>query len=222
MSAGGRTTARPLCCRRGDSPSAWLEPAGLLGSVIGADAAGTETVNGLPAGHYTFDERALGALGFAKAAGELWLASPGGFLVKYQLTTQGDAKLFGPGLAGTLTWDYELTGANQPLALPVPPDCPLGLVPAPRLPDAAHVHNLPGSLTYDSATSLGEVVTFYQDQLPPLGWVLTGDPVAAAALPADQTTVILDFTQAQQTLTVVLTAGDGGTRVSIAQAGVQQ
>jgi len=193
----------------GEAPSAGLEPAGLLGSVIGADKAGSETVNGVPAGHYTFDERALGAQGFAKATGELWLASPGGFLVKYRLTTQGDAKLFGPGLDGTLTWDYELTGANQPLALLVPPDCPLGLVPAPRLPDAAHVHDLPGLLTYDTAASVADTAAFYQQQLPGLGWASLNAPSIHDA------STLLDYTQAGQTLTLVLTASAGGTNVAI-------
>jgi hypothetical protein len=193
----------------GDSPAAWLEPSGILGSVIGADKAGSETVNGVPAVHYTFDERALGAQGIAQSNGELWVAAQGGFLVKYSLTSQGDAKLFGQGLAGTLTWDYELTGANQPLALAVPPDCPLGLVPAPRLPDAAHVHNLPGLLTYDTASSLADAAAFYQQQLPGLGWT----PLNAPSI--NDSSALLDYIQAGQTLTLVLTASAGGTNVAL-------
>jgi hypothetical protein len=219
----GQNSCTAAAFKPGASPSQALEPAGLLTGVIGADAAGgPEPVNGVAANHYTFDEHALGLLNMAKATGELWVAADGGYLVKYLLTTTGGADYFGADTTGILTWDYELTQVNQPVALTLPADCPAGLVLAPRLPDAANVQDLPGSLVYDSATSLAEAVTFYQTQLPPLGWALTGDPVAVADLPADQTSVILDFAQADQTLTVVLTHGDSGTQVRLAQAGVQK
>jgi len=55
-----------------------------------------------------------------------------------------------------------------------------------------------------------------------LGWALTGDPVDVAALPADQTTVVLDFTQADRTLSVILTHGEAGTQVRLAQASAQK
>ena len=64
------------------------EPAGFLDSVIGADEAGMETVNNVAANHYTFDERAQGAAGFAKSTGELWIASEGNYLVRYTLVTK--------------------------------------------------------------------------------------------------------------------------------------
>ena len=204
------------------APTLAWEPAGLLTGVIGADEAGAETVNDVPSNHYTFTEGALGLAGLAKAQGELWVAADGGFLVKYVLATTGAADYFGADTTGVLTWDYELTQPNQPAAFSLPADCPAGLVSAPRLPDAANVQDLPGLLAYDTAASLADAVTFYQDQLPPLGWALTGDPVDVAALPADQTTVILDFTQADQTLSVILTHTDAGTQVRLAQAGAQK
>src|SRR5215211_6190754 len=64
-----------------------LEPAGFLNFVIGAQEAGAETVNNVAANHYTFDERAFGQLGLAKSAGEMWVASEGGYLVEYMVTT---------------------------------------------------------------------------------------------------------------------------------------
>ena len=93
-----------------------LEPAGLLAGVVGADAAGNEAINGVSSDHYTFDEHALGLAGRATSKGEMWVASDGGYIVKYLLTTKGDATYFGEGVEGTLSWDYELTGIGQPLA----------------------------------------------------------------------------------------------------------
>jgi hypothetical protein len=205
-----------------DSPIKALEPAGLLTGVIGADEAGADTVNDVSAKHYTFDERALALLNIAKSTGELWVAADGGYVVKYVLTTTGGADYFGVGTAGTLAWDYELTHVNQPVPFDLPSDCPAGLVQAPKLPDAANVQDTPGLLAYDSATSLADAVTFYQTQLPDQGWQLTGDPIAVADIPKDQTTEILDFTQAAQTLTVILNTSATGTQVTILLASAPQ
>jgi hypothetical protein len=186
-----------------------MEPAGFLAGVIGAQAAGSETVNGVAADHYTFDERALGLLGIATSTGEMWVASKAGYLVKYVLTTKGDANYFGEGIVGTLTLDYELTGVNQPLAIQLPADCPAGMVNAPLLPNASNVQNVPGMLTYDTASSLADAAAFYQKQIPDLGWTLLGEPVIA------ESTALLDYAQADQKMTVIITAGDGGTKVRI-------
>jgi hypothetical protein len=193
----------------GNSLANGWEPAGFLAGVTGAQSAGSQTVNGVTADHYTFDERALGQVGIAKSTGEMWVASKGGYLVKYVLTTKGDANYFGAGIAGTLTWDYELTDANQPAGIQLPKDCPAGMVSAPQLPDATNVRNVPGLLTYDTSSSLADAVAFYQKQIPGLGWTPLGDPAI------NDTTALLDFTQADQTLTVTITAGDSGTKVHI-------
>ncbi len=186
-----------------------FEPAGFLTAVIGAEAAGSTTVNDQAADHYTFDERALGQLGLATSSGELWVASTGGYLLKYVLTTKGDANYFGQGIDGTLTLDYELSGVNQPVAIQLPADCPPSIVDAPRLPDATNAQSLPGLLTYDTATSVAEAAAFYQQQLPGLGWAAAGDPAKT------DSAVSLDYARGNQTLTVILTAGEGGTRVNV-------
>lgn len=193
----------------GNSLSMRMEPAGFLNGVIGAEAGGNETVNTMAADHYTFDERAFGQLGIAQSTGEMWVATDGGYIVKYVLTTKGDANYFGEGIEGTLTWDYELTDVNQPVTLALPVDCPAGMVNAPQLPDASNVQNVPGLLTYDTASSSADAAAFYQGQMPGLGWTLVGDPVI------NDTTALLDFTQGDQTMTVIITAGDAGTKVLI-------
>jgi hypothetical protein len=194
---------------QGNSLADWLEPAGFLTSVIGADKAGGETVNSVPVNHYSFDERALGQLGIAKSTGEMWVASDGGYIVKYTLTTKGDANAFGKGIEGTLTWDYELTDANQPVAIQLPKDCPAGMVNAPRLPGASNVLNMPSVLTYDTSSSLTDAAAFYQKQIPVLGWQPLGEPNIT------ETTALLDFTQGDQQMTVIITTGAGGTKVHI-------
>jgi hypothetical protein len=122
------------------------------------------------AAHHTFDERALTEAGLSKSAGELWLASEGGRLLRYRLTSSGDANYFGEGIQGAMSWDYELAQVNAPVTIELPADCPPGLVDAPMLPDAAQVERLPGLLQYETASSVQDVVAFYEKELPALGW----------------------------------------------------
>jgi hypothetical protein len=187
-----------------------FEPAGLLGGVVGAVAAGSEAINGVPADHYTFDEHALGQAGLATSTGEMWVASDGGYILKYVLTTKGNGNYFGEGVEGTLQWDYELTGVGQPVTITLPDDCPAGILNVPQLPDASNVTNLPGVLRFDTATSLADIAAFYQAQIPTLGWAPGNDPTFT------DTSMIEDFTQGTVTLTVSATTNNGVTTVQIA------
>ena len=188
-----------------------FEPAGLLAGVVGADAAGSEAINGVPSDHYTFDEHALGQAGRATAKGEMWVASDGGYIVKYLVTTKGDAKYFGEGVEGTLSSDYELTDIAQPVTITLPEDCPPGMLNVPQLPDASSVTNVPGFLTYQTATSLADIASFYQAQIPTLGWAPGNDPTFT------DTSMVEDFTQGTVTLTVTATTDAGVTTVTIAE-----
>jgi hypothetical protein len=179
-----------------------LDPAGFLSFVIGAEEAGVETVNEVAANHYTFDERAFGQLGLAKSMGEMWVASEAGYIVKYIVTTEGDADYFGEGVEGTLTWDYELTDVNQPVTFALPDDCPPGMVDVPLLPDATNVLNMPSVLAYDTTSSLADIAKFYQSEIPKLGWELTGEPTIT------ESTVLMEFTQGKQIMTLIVTTGD--------------
>lgn len=187
---------------------AW-EPAGFLTGVFGAEEVGSDTVNGEATNHYTFDERALGQLDIANSTGEMWVASDGGYVVKYVLTTTGNADYFGEGIEGTLTWDYELTDVNQPVRIKLPADCPAGMVDAPQLPDASNVVNMPGVLMYDTASSLEDAAAFYQEQIPNLGWELSGEPAITDGM------VLLDYTQGDQVMSVIIAVADGVTNVQI-------
>lgn len=201
----------------GNSLAERMEPAGFLGGVIGAEEAGSETVNDVAASHYTFNERALGELSLAKSTGEMWVASDGGYVLKYLLITTGAADYFGEGIEGTLTWDYELTDVNQPLAITLPDDCPAGMVDAPLLPDATDVVRMPGLLTFGTVTSLTDAAAFYQEQLPGLGWTQAEEPAIT------NTSVLLDFSQDSKTLTVIIAIDDiGVTTVYIVNGTVQE
>jgi hypothetical protein len=218
------------------------EPAAQLTSLFGAEQAGIETVNGVDAAHYTFDERALAEYGLSTSSGELWLATEGGYVLRYLRTTTADANYFGDDTQGTLSWEYQLTDVNQPLTLELPANCPPGLVDAPMLPDAANVQNLPGSLRYDTGSPVTDARAFYERELPKLGWELPAvvvlpegmtqeeyeqalealqdlglaDPGALSATPTpNPDEALMFFQQGNQTLTVLITREASGSHVLV-------
>jgi hypothetical protein len=193
----------------GNSLGDQLEPASFLTGVIGAEEAGNETVNEIESYHYIFDEHALGQLDVIQSRGEMWVASEGGYIVKYILTTKGDASHFGEGIEGTLTWDYELTQVNQPVEIKLPEDCPPGMVDAPQLPDTTNILNMPGVLTYDTASSVADAAAFYQKQIPLRGWALVSSPTIT------DTTAHLSFSKGDQVMDIIIKVGDAGTKVHI-------
>jgi hypothetical protein len=193
----------------GQPPPALFEPAAALTSVIGADPAGSETVDGTPTDHYTFDEKALGQAGRATSKGDMWVATPGGYIVKFDVTTSAKADYFGEGIEGTATFSYAVTGVSQPAALAMPADCPPGLVNVQPMPDASDVAATPGSLSFNTATSVADVAAFYQAEIPKAGWTLATEPAVT------DTSTELDFSQGSVTLTVLISADSSLTSVDM-------
>lgn len=143
-----------------------------LPTLVGAEDAGEETVNGIAAKHYTFDERALGLTDGAKAVGEVWVAAEGGYIVKYTLRLEGAADQLGPGVEGVQTWEYQLSDPNALTA----PDLPAGCTSwqsaqaAPLPPEAVDVVRLPGFIEFSAPLSVEQVAAFYQGQAESLAW----------------------------------------------------
>jgi hypothetical protein len=172
--------AKPRCLavaiEPADSALPPLDPAASLPGVLGAEEAGTATVHGVKAAHYTFDERAVGLAGAGTAKGGLWVAPKGGHLLRYRLETVADTAYFGGGVRGTLTWDYELTPAARPEAIALPDGCPPGVPDAPRPADASEVEQHPGVLRYRTAGSVADAAMFAAKELEAKGWT---QPAAA-------------------------------------------
>lgn len=205
----GENSCTASLTEQGNTLGERMEPAGFLTGVHGAETAGSDTVNAVAAHHYTFDERAFGQLEVVQSTGEMWVASEGGYIVKYVVTTKGNEDYFGAGIEGSLTLDYELTDVNAPISFNLPDDCPAGMVDAPLLPDAANVINLPGVLTYETSTGLAEAAVFYQEQIPGLGWTSLDEPGIT------ETTAFLEYQQGDRNLTVALSTIEGVTTIRI-------
>jgi hypothetical protein len=195
-----------------DSLGQRWEPAGFLSGVRAATEAGSETVNNIDAGHYTFDERAFGPLPPSDSTGEMWVAADGGYLVRYLVSTVGDAGYFGEGTDGTVTWDYELTDVNSPAAILLPAACTAGSLDAPTPPDATDVVRNASSLSFSTASSLADVTTYYEAELSALGWQPISDPAVFDGGTSQ------DFTRDDSRLSLVITETDSGTTVRFAVA----
>jgi hypothetical protein len=187
------------------------QPALAISPLVGADEAGTETVNAIAASHYTFDERALGFAGFSESTGDVWIAADGGYVVRYRLTTRAGPEYFGREAQGTMTWEYELSGVNEPVEIAVPEDCPAGLIDVPMPPDATNLRSLPGFLAFETALPPSETGAFYRDSLAGLGWEL------AKTAMITETAALLNFSQAGSSLTVSVTGVPDGSAVRIVQ-----
>lgn len=182
-------------------PEEILEPAELLLPILQSSQVGPETVNQIPTIHYRFDQDAL-ALAEPKPSitGEIWLAEPGGFLVKYTLEAAKPSKTTGTGLEAAQSWTYELSQVNTIGLLNLPTGCMPVPVDIPTLPDAINVSLSSGRLEYETASSASQVIDFYYDNLDPLGWTTTqAQPTEEQKVP-----VGLSFTNGDQMLSINL------------------
>jgi len=164
----------------GESDARVYEPAGSLPAFRGGEEAGSEIIDGVNAKVYTFDALALNAGKDAKADGKVWIADPGGWVVKYSLTLQAGEEVFGKGYEGTQTWEYTLTQANTAV-VELPQGCTAPLTGLPVLEDAAGLQQLPGGMHYSTAQSADAVGTFYKDQLTAAGWEVKNELPSGSA-----------------------------------------
>jgi hypothetical protein len=194
-------------------PGEILEPAGLLLPVMNTTKVGTETVNGIASGHYHFDESAL-ALAAPKPSisGDVWLAEPGGYVVKYLMNASQPSQLTGKGMEVGQALSYELSQVEAVEALPLPAGCMAVPVDIPAMPEATDVVRASGMMEYGSAASAAEVVDFYYQKLDPLGWsAAREEPTGELKLPLG-----LLFIKGDLNLSINLAAAEtGGLEVNL-------
>lgn len=183
-----------------------------LPAVIGANAAGEETVNGLPAMHYTFDEAAIGRAADLSAKGDLWIAKEGGYVVKYSLSMIGENDQLGLGVSGTQSWMYDLTEAGAVSDPGLPAGCiaeyDQDIAPLPS--DAKDIMRMPNFLQFNVPLTLEQAAQFYREQAVSMEWEEI--PVE----PMDDADQIINFKTAKGGLVSVrLHKQEGETRVTV-------
>ncbi len=131
-----------------------------------------ETVNGITADHYALAEAALG-LGTATGwSGDVWVAQPGGYVVRFSGSAEAETALTGQAGSGRLEWDYQVfTQGLAPAALPE--DCAgiaSGGLPIPE--GAQNVMQVGALVSFDSPQGAAEMVEYYRQVLPTAGWAI--------------------------------------------------
>lgn len=166
-------------------------------------------VNGIEAAHYTFDETFFDEVFSGDTVqGHLWLEVDTNRLVRLEMHGEGAGLLGGiaDDSAENDTLDqfrmtYDVTQINQPFETIIPETCDEDAADEgnqyPLLDDAYEQASFSGVLTYKSATTIENAVTFYQEALQPEGWVynesesLITNAVATLIFSRDDVTITL-------------------------------
>jgi len=183
-----------------------LDPARSLPPIEQATDAGTETVNGVPAHHYVFSEEESGA----KVEGGFWLAEPGGYVLRYELTMSGGRDMFGKGIEGEQRFEYELSKVNAPGEVVYPEGCSAVLLDFPVMDSARGLHRLPEYVDYTVSAETAAISQFYQDQLAAQGWTFVN---AHDKDPKNVTLIFINKDQGKAA-SILLSARDTGVWVS--------
>jgi hypothetical protein len=195
--------------------AAAFKPSDMIGGLEQAKLVGKgETVNGVVADRYSFDQNALSFGTFASAQGEVWIAQDGGFLVKYVGTATGkNTFLSSKSAEGTFTWEYNLTDANQVGAIDLPKECD-GQQPADDIPVPESATDKAGFgklITFKTPEAPADVAAFYKQRMPKQGWE-AGDESGFGDL---QT---LNYTKDGRKLSITITKeAQGGSTVMISE-----
>jgi hypothetical protein len=184
------------------------EPAALLPVPVGATKIGSDTVNGVPATHFSLDGAAIG-LAAGTATGDFWLADPGGYVVKYALEIQPPSAPTGAGLEAHQGISYELSEIDHVAPITLPAGCSPVLDSIPVTADAVDVVRRSAFVSFTTPSSPATVAAFYAGALPRLGW--KPDAEATGQSPEQG----LDFSKGTSLLRIMMEATDGGWLVSV-------
>jgi hypothetical protein len=192
-------------CRQAAAVSALVSNQTLkLPPVFGANLLGVETLSGVSANHYQFDQKAVpwqaGQNG--KAQGNVWIAQPGGYVLKYALNIQLPSGDF----QGTRSWSYALSAIGSGAQISMPKGCLPLITDIPIMDGAAQVKQLPAFQSYSVSAGLAAVTSFYKDKLTAAGWSLL-----PGVEPAGGT----------ETLGFILNPKDGSGRLAVIQMNEQ-
>jgi hypothetical protein len=152
-----------------------LDPADLLPALLSGDDQGEDSQDGITARHFRLDSDSLG-LSEGQATGNVWIATQGGFVVKYHLEIQGGPTVLGQALDGTRTYDYAISEVNNGAPLAYPNGCEAVLTDVPVPSGASNEERLPGVLSFTTLSTQEQVGDFYNQLFKENGWTVTSQP----------------------------------------------
>ena len=189
-----------------------MDPNSIIGGVRGAQRLGNETINGVPTVHYKVDASSLNALGYLNGDGDVWVADPGDYVVKYtmQATATGKESFFGSTLGeGTFKWDYEVSDVNQPINIQPPENCGGASEDIPMMSDAQDQASMGGMSTYSTASALKDVVAFYEKEMKAKGWAEQEGTMSTDAMS------MKTYTKDGRTVQIIITADTSSGKTSV-------
>ncbi len=160
-------------------------PEAMFNDLEKLDLVGDDEINGIPVLHYTYDESAIPAgeaQGITKANGDIFVAKDGGFLVRMVSDMEGDST-FMEGFEGikdaVMHIEFNMTDINAAFEILPPAGCegqgPDAEPPFPVLEDATDLFNFPGMMSYSTAVSAEDAITFYQEAMAEAGYTFAED-----------------------------------------------
>ncbi len=196
----------------GPQANAMLDPNSVIGGVRGAQRLGNETVNGVPTVHYKIDVTGLEALGYLNGDGDVWVAKPGNYVVKYtfQATSTGKDNFFGSAAGeGTIKWDYEVTEVNQPITIQAPENCSGTADDIPMMTDAQNQAVFGSTNSYSTPSKFEDVVVFYEKEMKANGWTEQEGGMSAEGAS------MKSYTKDGRTVQVMITADSSSGKTSV-------
>ena len=182
----------------------------MMGEISDAKYLGTETVNGVRAKHYAWQEDSLPVWGFSGVKGDVWMATDGEYVVKYVAEASGKGMIFGSSQEeGTVRFEYDLTEINGAFAIEAPAECEVPATDIPIMADAQDKMTFGTTVSYSSPSPLADVLAFYQGEMPGYGWQASGEPVAAEGFAS------IEFTKDGRTAGLMLTYDADAQKTSI-------
>lgn len=203
-----------------------LDPSNLLPAIRSGNDLGETNLDGITASHFHLDAGSMG-LTEGQATGDVWIATKGGFVVKYHLEIKGGAAVLGQGLDGTRTYDYAISEVNDGSPVSYPKGCEPVLAEVPALADALDEERLPGVLSFTTGSTQEQVGTFYNHFFAQNGWTVISQPAQADSYPLwvyrradsdDLATIAMDPDQGFAWVTVTLEGGLNANAPSAATA----
>ena len=146
----------------------------ILGEISGAEFVGEETINGVAADHYTFDESdvedAEGDL--QELEGHIYVAQDGNYVTRMVFEGVGAVDLFDEGTdeVGTLVLEFNVTDVGAEFEIELPEGCEESGAQYPTFEGAADLTSFAGFTSYTVEADLEDVVTFYEDEMAALGY----------------------------------------------------
>ena len=189
------------------------DPDSIIGGVRGAQRVGSETINGIPSVHYKVNTANANPLGLVNSTGDVWVADPGNYVVKYtlQATATDAVTVLGNVLGeGTIKWDYEVTEVNQPINIQPPENCGGAAEDIPMMSDAQDQAAMGGMNTYSSPSAFKDVTAFYEKEMKASGWTETeGSGMSTEGMS------MKNYTKDGRTIQVVIAADSSGGQTTV-------